>query len=593
MSRDRTVTSAQTLLRMLSHPSCLIDATGAVLAANPAWTELHPPADESRSDKSGTAWLSVVESADRPTMAAALTAVIADGVRRDVECRMHTADGPRWFLVGVFGYQDSTANTPDSANAPDSWVCSAVDVHAATIRRLTLDEQAVTQQAMLNLAEDCFKLIALDGTLVHMNRAGCVALGVPTDSRFGMPWLPLLPDDVREAGAQALAAAHAGRIGRFAGRSEVPGQRTQHWDNMLTPALDSHGRPTAVYCVSRDVTAEVENQHSLLASEERLAMAIHVSGLGVWDLDIAGGNTLRCDANWHNIMGRDPAEPVTSVDDFRPMIHPDDVDRAIEIDNIAAELVRTVRDYAIEFRIIRPTGEVRWIRSAARFQHEDGVAVRAIGFIRDITEERRAESALRTANVALRREKDTLAQQSLSDPLTGIPNRRSLDIALGQLARRDFPAGQPVCVGLIDIDAFKSYNDRYGHPDGDAALRRIAGALQSVIAPSDLLARYGGEEFAFILRGTADPERVLQGFLDAVAELQITHRGSPTSILTVSCGATAVVSNALLSPTAMVRRADAALYAAKTGGRNRFVLDAIAPAPGPNTTDPCAVGESR
>jgi PAS domain-containing protein len=90
------------------------------------------------------------------------------------------------------------------------------------------------QKTMLNATPDCIKLLSVDGLLLTMNRAGCAALGVPEDSSFGMPWLPLLSEDVHAVGGAALRQAAGGQSARFPGRSESPGG-VVYWDNLLTP----------------------------------------------------------------------------------------------------------------------------------------------------------------------------------------------------------------------------------------------------------------------------------------------------------------------------------------------------------------------
>src|SRR5690606_8106393 len=140
----------------------------------------------------------------------------------------------------------------------------------------------------------------------------------------------------------------------------------------------------------RDVTTERDALASLEESGERLQIAARLGGLGIWDYDI-GRDELHCDAHWYRIMGRDPGRPIRSIADFRPMIHPEDRDRATEINQTARELISGHRDYAIEFRILRPDGEVRWVRSAAYLQHRDGAPTRATGFVVDITDARRGE----------------------------------------------------------------------------------------------------------------------------------------------------------------------------------------------------------
>jgi len=124
------------------------------------------------------------------------------------------------------------------------------------------------ERAMLDASVDCIKVITVDGRLMTMNRAGCIALGVPEDSAFGMPWLPLLPSVVHAAGAQALQEARLGRTARFPGCSENDGE-TRYWDNLLTPVVDDAGQVHIILCVSRDVTVKRLLERKLEEAVER------------------------------------------------------------------------------------------------------------------------------------------------------------------------------------------------------------------------------------------------------------------------------------------------------------------------------------
>ena len=188
---------------------------------------------------------------------------------------------------------------------------------------------------------------------------------------------------------------------------------------------------------------------------------------------------------------------------------------------------------------------------------------------------RRGELALRDANRALEEEKTSLVRQNFEDPLTGIANRRFLDGELARVCVHVAGTTEAACVGMIDVDCFKTYNDRYGHPEGDAALRKIASALQLVVGQSDLVARYGGEEFAFILVGVTDPRPMLDRFAAAVDDLAIVHADSPTGYLTVSCGCVLFNSCGDLLSSELLKAADDALYEAKATGRNRHVVRSI------------------
>jgi len=184
----------------------------------------------------------------------------------------------------------------------------------------------------------------------------------------------------------------------------------------------------------------------------------------------------------------------------------------------------------------------------------------------------------------------TAAHLAETDPLTGLANRRAFDRCLAAEWRRAARERAPVSLLIVDVDRFKSYNDLYGHPAGDAAIALVAAELARFAQrPGDLAARYGGEEFAIILSGTdaAGAARVAEGVRARIEELALPHEASPPRRrLTVSIGhASAVPAPAgegAAAEAGLVAAADAALYAAKLQGRNRVV------AAGPHTPRPPA-----
>jgi diguanylate cyclase (GGDEF)-like protein len=125
---------------------------------------------------------------------------------------------------------------------------------------------------------------------------------------------------------------------------------------------------------------------------------------------------------------------------------------------------------------------------------------------------------------------------------------------------------------MVDIDGYKSYNDRYGHQAGDECMRTVAQAIaSSAKRPADIVARYGGDEFALILKDTdLDGARVVsERIRQAIESLQIPHVASPVGIVTVSCGVAAQRPGGSGDSLNLVAAADRALYAAKRRGRNR------------------------
>jgi diguanylate cyclase (GGDEF)-like protein len=186
--------------------------------------------------------------------------------------------------------------------------------------------------------------------------------------------------------------------------------------------------------------------------------------------------------------------------------------------------------------------------------------------------------SLGEANALLAAGREALERAARRDGLTGLSNRREFDARLGLEAARAFGAGAPLGVALLDVDHFKAVNDRFGHLAGDAVLRGLGARLGALLGPGDLLARYGGEELAAVLPGAS-----LRGAYAAGERLRRCVAAAPFEVELAGArralGVTVSVGVAALDPRApgggagdvegLLARADAALYAAKAGGRNR------------------------
>ncbi|CEG57241.1 sensor domain-containing diguanylate cyclase [Legionella fallonii] len=165
-----------------------------------------------------------------------------------------------------------------------------------------------------------------------------------------------------------------------------------------------------------------------------------------------------------------------------------------------------------------------------------------------------------------------LQEMSYQDGLTGIANRRRFDEYFSQEWNRALRHGQPLAIIMADLDFFKSYNDSFGHQAGDECLKKIALKLKSnILRLTDLLARYGGEEFVCVLPGTnlAAAKLLAEKLRLAVCSLKLPHPNSTVSpYVTISLGV-ACCSPCEDMPNNLLKAADAALYQAKTLGRNR------------------------
>ncbi len=218
--------------------------------------------------------------------------------------------------------------------------------------------------------------------------------------------------------------------------------------------------------------------------------------------------------------------------------------------------------------------------------HEDdehevtGLALGASDFI---TKPPRAPQVVARVRMHLRMKQmaDALRNAAYQDGLTQIANRRQFEETLQREWLRAQRQGSPTALLMIDIDAFKKYNDHYGHPAGDRCLQAVAQTIQKAVhRPADLAARYGGEEFAVLLPDTdsCGARYLALHLLQAVSALRLPHAGSPVADhVTLSIGVSAFEDGgAALAGTAgvdhppasrLLAAADQALYAAKEGGR--------------------------
>jgi diguanylate cyclase (GGDEF)-like protein len=180
---------------------------------------------------------------------------------------------------------------------------------------------------------------------------------------------------------------------------------------------------------------------------------------------------------------------------------------------------------------------------------------------------------------------DTTERESLSDPLTGLANRRFLQEILLRELRRAQRSNQPFALMIVDIDHFKVVNDTYGHNAGDEMLEQLAGIMLSSVRATDFVVRYGGEEFVILLPETrlADAQQVAEKLRKTIGESVMESTAKPGVILTctVSAGVSMYPVDAA-SGEGLILKADKALYFAKQHGRNRVVTVAEAETPSPD-----------
>lgn len=241
--------------------------------------------------------------------------------------------------------------------------------------------------------------------------------------------------------------------------------------------------------------------------------------------------------------------------------------RILTYADISQELVREARDaseqFSAELRFSTETLEDQgaYLASLAEAAHESvrNVEIARLALEREVAERRHLETELR--------------RMATTDGLTGALNRSAFLTAGEGAMDRIRPPEQALVVLMVDVDHFKAVNDRYGHAGGDLALKHVVATLRSAIRDHDLLGRLGGEEFAVVLPsvtlGTAD--EIAEGVRARIEASGVMY-GDRLIEMTVSVGL-AVRQATDLSIEQVIARADAALYQAKTNGRNRVVKE--------------------
>jgi len=453
--------------------------------------------------------------------------------------------------------------------------------------RRELTQQAAQRQVILDLMNEAYVSTDAAGNVTGWNRAAEATFGWTAGEALGRPVAELIvPEEYQDELATMVSRASPGSPG--AGRFEIRAERNgRHKDGRVFPlelavTIAEIDGETVAHGLMHDITdrkrAERELQENVsdlaalaeavgdlarsnLASEARAAICRAV--VRIADADAAGlmepdpsGTGLRTTASEGvEIVGdlvsyTATAGAVRAFSNREPYFAGDvAVDRSVR------------RAFYSGLGLV----SVYWVPI---LQANEALGVMMIGWRQPLgAPSPRVERLVRLlaaeAAVAIERAAllDRLERMAHTDDLTGLVNRRAWNRALEREVARARREDEPLAVAMLDLDRFKSYNDRHGHQAGDRVLREAASAWRAVLRESDLLARYGGEEFAVALPG-CDLERA-EDLVDRLR--QATPAGQ-------SCSAGLAWWDGVESADRLLGRADAALYDAKQAGRNRTVV---------------------
>lgn len=351
----------------------------------------------------------------------------------------------------------------------------------------------------------------------------------------------------------------------------------RYFQSVKKPILDPEGSNKLLLVIAHDIT-ELKNAYQAVEeSEKRYNFAMEASNVGIWDWNITD-NKVHHNSKWCDILGLQSNMRIHDMSVLEKFIHPNDVEKmmmavgkALEVDGL----------YDSEHRMVRTNGEVLWVHDRGRVVEYDrnGKPMRMVGSFSDITLNKRFERQLERTSKELERNNETLEQivqertealelavkelESIAtkDQLTGLGNRLMLEQWLAMQTRN-----QELVSILIDLDRFKSINDRFGHQVGDDVLAAASKCL-SDIRESDLLIRWGGEEFLILLTNVTI-EQACMIAENLRANLQNANILPVNEQVTASFGVCAKPFNKTEFENA-VQQSDEALYQAKKAGRNQ------------------------
>lgn len=435
-----------------------------------------------------------------------------------------------------------------SNSSPVASNSAAAEMTASSAPALVGD--ASSARALLDALDEALLHVDHSGVIVEVNRAGSELLGLPVSSIVGSPfdnwldepdrgalgpWITRLPHEVSDGHGGPHAAVEVS-VTTTDGRV-VPIEVTVQRPDDTGPIL--------VRLTDRDEVAG--HRRALDEARHRFHQAFHSAPTGMVLVRLDDGRIVEANESLASMLQRSTDELVGRT--LRELTHPEDV-RASQSHRAQLEL-GVVDSYLVDQRYRRRDGAYLTTRTRVSVSEDDGILF-AIHHIEDVTEERRTA--------------EQLTHAARHDELTGIANRSYFM----QVLEQRLTGSRPGLVGLlfIDLDHFKVVNDSLGHARGDELLRQVAQRLEGAVREGDLLARFGGDEFVVVLDGRGGPVDAATAAerLRAAVHPAVTVDGHEFFV-TVSIG-WSTNHDAGMSPDEMLRDADAAMYRAKSRGRD-------------------------
>lgn len=422
------------------------------------------------------------------------------------------------------------------------------DIDPLKAAQIALTQSEAQLKAIIAAEPECVKILAPDGTLLQMNRAGLAMVEADSEAQvLGQRVVDLVQPEHQSAFQDLHDRVARGEEGTL--EFEITGLKgTRRWmDTHAVPLYDTQGQVYAVLGVTRDVTQRKALEHTL----KHFEAIIESSQDAIISKDLNGVVT-SWNAGATAMFGYTDQE---MIGQYLLKLYP--ADRLQEEQQILEHIRsgETVRRFET-VRMRKDGTRIDVSATVSLLRDGAGQVVGASTIARDITERKKADRELRR-----------LAQ---TDALTGLLNRRQFMVGADQELSRTRRYGGPLSILMMDIDRFKTVNDTHGHQAGDLVIRRLGQVCRETLRDIDIIGRIGGEEFAVVLPQTevACALDAAERLRQAVAQAEVLQeQGSPLRF-TVSIGV-ATLTQTDTNLDTLLGWADKAMYAAKNGGRNQ------------------------
>ena len=486
---------------------------------------------------------------DLPHVQQVMNDLFAAGAREGrTQFRMPTADGDwRWM-----------SDVGRAIVSEDGTLLGGIDA----LRDIQVEHDA---REALRLSEEHYRLLAenssdvvfrgtADARIEWISPSVREVLGWEPTTLIGTPTLTLVHADDRPLVQAALRTSGGPGVRSYEARFLMADGRSRWMGVTVRPVFSAVGTPVAWVGSARDVQTEHETREELRRSEERFraAMDSAPSGMAVVSLE---QRFLQVNSALCRLLLRSEdwllAHRVTDVIDAADEV----MTRPIR----SAVISGAVRSGAVEHQMVRSDGSRIWVdHSIGLLRDDDGSPIAFVCQFNDVTEPRQARHQLQFL--------------ATHDVLTELVNRRELVSTVTTLLGNEPRTGRNVALLFIDLDGLKQVNDTFGHGVGDEVIVEVARRIRGEVRESDTVARFGGDEFVVVLpriHTVEDAERLAEKIQNALA--------SPVIVDGVGVHVSLSIGIAVATPgedaDEALRRADAALYQAKRGGRAQTIVD--------------------